>query len=83
MENYAQYNKETDLQHKSQHKSLTHHVLDKLEEEDLYLKPEKCSFEQEEINYLGIIVGKGRLQMDPNKLKGVADWPIPRNPTEI
>ena len=74
---------ETDQQHKLRHKSLTHRVLDKLEEEDLYLKPEKCSFEQEEIDYLGVIVGKGRLRMDPSKLKGVADWPVPRNPTEI
>jgi len=43
-----------------------------LEEHDLYLKPEKCAFEQEEIDYLGVIVGKGTLKMDP-KIKGVAD----------
>ena len=74
---------ETDHQHRLRHKNLTHHVLDKLESEDLYLKPEKCSFKQEEIDYLGVIVGRGKLRMDPDKLKGVADWPIPRNPTEI
>ena len=36
---------ELDHQHWLWHKNLTHHVLDKLEKEDLYLKPEKCSFE--------------------------------------
>ena len=50
---------------------------------DLYLKPEKCEFEQEEIDYLGVIVGKNRLWMDPKKIKGVADWPTPTTPTEI
>jgi len=57
-------------------------MLDELEANDLYLKPEKCAFEQE-IEYLGVIVGKGCLHMDPKKLKGVADYPIPRNPTDV
>ena len=52
----------------------------KLEENDLYLKPEKCEFEKEEIKYLGVIVGKNHLQMSPKKLQGVANWPIPKTP---
>jgi len=58
-------------------------MLDELEANDLYLKPEKCAFKQEEIEYLGVIVGKGRLHMDPKKLKGMADYPVPRNPTDV
>ncbi len=58
-------------------------MLDKLEQNDLYLKPEKCDFEQKQIDYLGVIVGNGKLQMDPKKLKGVADWPKPNTPTDI
>ncbi len=58
-------------------------MLNKLEQNDLYLKLEKCNFEQKEINCLGIIVGNGKLQMDPKKLKGVADWPKPNTSTEI
>jgi len=58
-------------------------MLHKLKQNDLYLKPEKCKFKKEQINYLGVIVGNSKLQMDPKKLKGVADWPIPCNPTEI
>jgi len=54
-----------------------------LEENDLYLKPEKCAFEQEEIDYLGVIVGRNTIEMDPGKIKGVVDWPVPRSPTEI
>jgi len=59
------------------HKKHVHGILDKLEANDLYLKPEKCAFEQEEIEYLGIIVGKEQLGMDPKKLKGIMDYPIP------
>jgi len=39
-----------------------------LEENDLYLKPEKCDFEKKEIDYLGLIVGGNKLKMDPKKL---------------
>ncbi len=74
---------ETEQQHISCHQQYVHHMLNKLEQNDLYLKPEKCDFEQKEIDYLGVIVGNGKLQMDPKKLKGVADWPKPNTPTEI
>jgi hypothetical protein len=50
---------------------------------DLYVKPEKYAFEQEEIEYLGVIVGKGRLYMDLKKLQGVTDYPKPLTVTDI
>jgi hypothetical protein len=48
---------EMEEQHKERHQKHMHHVLDKLEKHNLYLKPEKCKFEKEEIKYLGMIVG--------------------------
>ena len=74
---------ETEQQHQARHRQYTHQVLNKLEENSLYLKPEKCTFEQKEIDYLGVIVGHNTIKMDPSKIKGVADWPVPRSPTEI
>jgi hypothetical protein len=74
---------ETDAQHKARHADYTHLVLDKLEANDLYLKPEKCEFDREEIEYLGVIVGKNRIRIHPKKLKGVEDWPTPHNPTGV
>jgi hypothetical protein len=38
---------ELEQQHLNWHRQHTHHILDKLEENDLYLKPEKCEFEKE------------------------------------
>jgi len=47
---------ETEEEHQARHWEYVHIVLDKLEENDLYLKPEKCDFEKKEIDYLGLIV---------------------------
>ena len=55
----------------------TSRILAKLAEHDLYLKPEKCEFDQREVNYLGLIIQPGQIAMDPIKLKGIADWPRP------
>ena len=87
MDDFAIHSKkrplETEEQHCQQHKLYVHHVLDKLEKHDLYLKPEKCAFEKDEIDYLRVIIGNGVVKMDPSKLKDVADWLIPKTPTEI
>jgi serine protease inhibitor ecotin len=74
---------ETEEQHQQRHWEYIYHILDKLEKHDLYLKPEKCKFTKQEIKYLGVIIGQNKIQMDPGKLKGIVDWPVPRNPTEV
>ncbi len=74
---------ETEQQHLERHHLYTHHMLHKLEQNDLYLKPEKCEFKKKEIDYLSVIVGNGKIQMDPKKLKGVTDWPQPKTWTDI
>ena len=74
---------EMEEQHHQWHKIYVHHVLDKLEKHDLYLKPEKCAFEKDKIDYLGVIIGNSTVKMDPLKLKGVVDWPKLKMPTEI
>ncbi len=64
------------------HRKITHQVLYRLEEHDLYLKPEKCSFETLEVEYLGVIIGYGKIHMDPVKIQGVRVWEAPTNLTE-
>ncbi len=74
---------ETKEEHQRHHKKYIHIILDILEEHDLYLKPKKCAFEQEEIDYLGMIVGQGTLKMDPKKIQEVTDWSPPKTVTEV
>ena len=65
------------------HRKCVHRILDKLKKHDLYLKPEKCLFEQEEMEFLGVVLKNGTIQMDPTKIKGVADWPKPNNVRDV
>ena len=56
---------------------ITKMVLKQLWNNDLYLKPEKCKFNKTILEYLRLIIKKGQLSMDPVKLKGIMEWPIP------
>ena len=58
-------------------------VLQRLQDNDLYLRPEKCEFERDSIEYLGLIISKGRVCMDPAKVCAVAEWAIPKNLWEV
>lgn len=60
-----------------------HEVLERLAKNDLYLRPEKCEFEQTSIEYLGLIISEGNVAMDPIKVKAVAEWPVPTNLRDI
>ena len=58
-------------------------VLKCLEDNDLFLKPEKCHFYKCKVEYLGVIVGNGQVKMDPIKVKGITNWPIPTTVSEL
>ena len=55
---------------RSDHLEKVARVLQKLRDNNLFLKPEKCHFLQESVDYLGVIVGRHGIEMDPIKLKG-------------
>ena len=63
-------------QNKEDLQEKTRKVLAKLKEHNLYLKLEKCKFTQEEVEFLGMIVMKDTIIMDPLKLAGIRDWPV-------
>jgi hypothetical protein len=63
--------------------ALTHEVLRRLTKYDLYLKLEKCSFDQTSIEYLGVIIDNGNVRMDPAKVQGITKWPRPTKVKEI
>ena len=65
------------------HCEKVHCILQKLRQHDLYLKPEKCNFEQQHVEFLGVILEKGTVQMDPAKVKGIADWSPPKNVKDV
>jgi len=62
---------------------ITKMVLDKLREHDLFLKAKKCEFCKIKLEYLGMIIEEGRISMDPVKLGGIKDWPIPTTVKQV
>jgi hypothetical protein len=65
------------------HRRITCLVLDHMREHKLYLRVEKCKFEKTKIEYLGVIISHNKVEMDPVKIAGVADWPTPSNKQEV
>ena len=47
------------------------------------LKHTKCDFKTQEMEYLGLIVLEGQTKMDPGKVKGVTNWPVPKSRKEL
>jgi hypothetical protein len=66
-----------------EHRRITHLVLDCMREHKLYLWPEKCECDQTQIEYLGIIISHNKVEMDPVKIAGVAEWLTPSNKKEV
>lgn len=66
-----------------EHRQVVQEVLRRLEKYDLYLRPEKCEFEKDQVEYLGLVIKEGKVSMDPAKVKAVTEWPTPRNLKEV
>jgi hypothetical protein len=58
-------------------------VLKKLRDNDLFLNLNICTFNMTEVNYLRMTVSENRIKMDPVKLSGIADWPIPTTVKQV
>ncbi|THG93518.1 hypothetical protein EW145_g8356, partial [Phellinidium pouzarii] len=61
----------------------TNRVLKVLQDNDLFLKPEKCVFEVQEVEFLGMILRPDNIHMDPVKLAGIQQWPEPHTVKQL
>ncbi|GMF40677.1 unnamed protein product [Phytophthora fragariaefolia] len=58
-------------------------VLKRCEEQQLYVKLSKYQFWVDEIPCLGDFVGRKGVQMDPGKMKIIAEWPVPKTKKQM
>ncbi|GJX43068.1 putative nucleotidyltransferase, ribonuclease H [Tanacetum coccineum] len=58
-------------------------VFQVLRDNELYVKLEKCSFAQDEVEFLGHKIKDGGLMMDGAKIKAIQDWEPPTKVTEL
>src|SRR6202522_1204988 len=65
-----------------EHREVVKKAVNLLHIHNLFLKPEKCEFERTEIEYLGVIISHNSVRMDPVKIAGVSEWPVPSNKKE-
>jgi len=53
------------------HDELVEKVLRRLEENNLFIKPEKCKWKVREVEFLGVVIGPKGVEMQKEKVKGV------------
>ncbi|WVZ52463.1 hypothetical protein U9M48_003517 [Paspalum notatum var. saurae] len=58
-------------------------VLQKLRDHKLYAKLSKCEFWLDQVPFLGHIVSKGGIMVDPSKISSVMDWKVPEVVKEV
>ena len=66
-----------------EHKKIVEEVLKRLEENDLFLKPEKCAFKEKEIEFLGLYITEEAVKMDEVKVKAITEWLVPKKVKDI
>ena len=62
------------MEGKEGHDELVGEVIKRLEENNLYMKPEKCKWKMKEVGFIGVVMGLEEIKMEEEKVKGVLDW---------
>jgi len=64
---------------KKDYDEIMEEILRRLEENGLYVKPEKCIWKVRKIGFLGVVIGPNRIEIEEEKVDGVLSWPEPKN----
>ena len=65
-----------------EHVQHVRQVLQQLRQHRLYAKLSKCAFGLHEVDFLGHVVSKDGVKVDPKKTKAIEEWPTPTTPTQ-
>ena len=65
------------------HDKIVEEILRRLEENDLYIKLEKCIWKVRRIGFLGVVIGPNGIEMEEEKVDGVCSWPEPKNVKDV
>ncbi|KAL4009381.1 hypothetical protein ACER0C_003233 [Sarotherodon galilaeus] len=65
------------------HQRHVRQVLQRLLENRLFVKGEKCEFHVSTVAFLGHVIDHGNLKTDPAKVQAVVDWPTPSNRRQL
>jgi len=62
------------MEDKAGYDELVAEIIKRLEENDLYVKSEKCKWKVREVGFLGVVIGPDGIKMEEEKVKDVLDW---------
>ena len=68
---------------KEEHDEHLRAVLEKLRENKLYAKYQKCEFWLDQVAFLGHIVSADGIKVDPAKVEAITNWSRPSTVTEV
>jgi hypothetical protein len=66
-----------------EHEGHLHLVLQKLRDHKLYIKLSKCELWLKQVAFLGHVILKGGISMDPSKVQDVLSWRAPMSVNDI
>ena len=66
-----------------EHDEHVRQVLQRLQEYGLYAKLEKCSFDRNQVEFLGYIVSPEGISMDPAKVQTILEWETPQSVRDV
>ena len=66
------------MEGEEEHDELVAEVIKRLEENDLYVKLEKCKWRVREVKFLGVVIGLEGIKVEEEKVKDVLDWLMPK-----
>ena len=65
------------------HDEIVEEILRRLEENNLYIKPEKCVWKARKIGFLGVVIEPDGIEMEKEKVEGVLSWPQQKNVKDV
>ena len=65
------------------HDEIVEEVLRRLEENNLFVKLEKCVWKNREVGFLGVIIREDRVKMEKEKVQGVIEWLVPKSVKDV
>jgi len=65
------------------HDKIVEEILRRLEENNLYIKLEKCVWKARKIGFLGVVIGPNGIEMEAEKVDGVLNWLQLKNAKDV
>ena len=71
------------IETEEEYDKIVEEILRRLEENDLYIKLEKCVWKVRKIGFLGVVIEPKGIEMEEKKVNRVLSWPEPKNIKDV